>query len=534
MDSYREHPSDFDVPESSEVSASEDVAAAIGTDERRMHVRAYNYWVSLLEGRDFPSIEDLEPSDVTDFAANSVLLDFTCGRDNPAIPYIGAGIREECGLSDDTQSIADVPSRSLLSRLTDHYLQIIANRAPIGFEAEYANQREETICYRGILMPFSSDGDTIDFIYGVINWKHVGHAHAAEPQDAEMADVPKVGFDDALAHEEQAFDAEPPVGPSEAEVDEPFELAEPAVEEPLEPDEEPFELTEAGAHEPGEERAAEPSEVIDSAFEASLDLTDTYVDEPLELTEALSSDPRPELEVEAEETIEIAGVAEGSEVPPAHFSWEDGPLADVDAGELPHIELDEDAGLADRLWAARETADAVKSGEGRTRTALYRALSLAYDFALSAQENPEEYAELLDESGVKAQARAPMTPIVKLVFGIDYDRGRLTEFAAALSYALRQDLASGGFQDLIEKQPGGLKALVAAERQARRPEPKPDTKGEVARARLRSVPPISLADVPAEEEFAVVVTRRGPDGQHQPVAIIDDEALIERAIRGAA
>jgi hypothetical protein len=27
--------------------------------------------------------------------------------------------------------------------------------------------------YRGILMPFSSDGDTIDFIYGVINWKEV-------------------------------------------------------------------------------------------------------------------------------------------------------------------------------------------------------------------------------------------------------------------------------------------------------------------------------------------------------------------------
>jgi hypothetical protein len=164
MDSYREHPSDFDLPSSAEVAASDDVAAAIGTDERRMHVRAYNHWVSLLDGREFPSIEDLEPADVQDFAAHSVLLDFTCGRDNPAIPYIGAAIRDECGLEDDTRTIADVPSRSLLSRLTDHYLQIIANRAPIGFEAEFANQRDDTICYRGILMPFSSDGDTIDFI----------------------------------------------------------------------------------------------------------------------------------------------------------------------------------------------------------------------------------------------------------------------------------------------------------------------------------------------------------------------------------
>jgi len=231
-------------------------------------------------------------------------------------------------------------------------------------------------------------------------------------------------------------------------------------------------------------------------------------------------------------------------MPEAHIPWEDGPLSDeadaeaesgADADEeIAEIEVGEDAGLADRLWAARETAEAVKTGEGRTRVALYRALSLAYDFAIAAQANADDYAELLEESGVKAQARAPMTPIVKLVFGIDYDKARLTEFAAALSYAQRQQIATGGFQSFIEQQSGGLKALVAAERAARRPEPKTDTKGEIARAKLRSASPISLAEVPAGEEFAVVITRRGVDGTHEPVAIIDDEALVERAIRRAA
>jgi hypothetical protein len=127
-----------------------------------------------------------------------------------------------------------------------------------------------------------------------------------------------------------------------------------------------------------------------------------------------------------------------------------------------------------------------------------------------------------------------MTAVAKLVFGVDYDKARLTEFAAALSYALRQEIALGGFQDFIEKQPGGLKALVAAERQARRPEPKPDVKGEAARARLRAATPITLAEVPSHDEFAVVVTRRGADGRHEPVAIVEDEALVERAIRRVA
>src|SRR5687768_12015843 len=111
MDSHADYPSEFDVSPSTEVSAPQDVAAAIGTDERRMHVRAYNHWVSLLEGRDFPSIEDLEHQNLADFSANSVLLDFTCGKDNPAVPYIGTAIRDECGLDDDTRSISEVPSR---------------------------------------------------------------------------------------------------------------------------------------------------------------------------------------------------------------------------------------------------------------------------------------------------------------------------------------------------------------------------------------------------------------------------------------
>src|SRR5690242_10950591 len=104
MDGFRDYPSEFEPADAVETNASHDVAAAIGTDERRMHVRAYNYWVSLLDGRDFPSIEDLDSADVEDFASNSVLLDFTCGRDNPAIPYIGGEIREECGLDDDART----------------------------------------------------------------------------------------------------------------------------------------------------------------------------------------------------------------------------------------------------------------------------------------------------------------------------------------------------------------------------------------------------------------------------------------------
>jgi hypothetical protein len=443
MDSYRDVPSEFEPVDASETEEASGAApvAEIGTDERRMHVRAYNYWVSLLGGRDFPSIEDLEPGDLSDFAPHSVLLDFTGGGEDPATPYVGAAIRAECDLSDDVRTIADVPSRSLLSRLTDHYMQIIANRAPVGFEAEFENQRGTSIRYRGILMPFSSDGDTIDFIYGVINWKKLDG--------------------------DQAADRAAPA---------------PAVE------------AEAVAGEAG---------------------TPQDDDMALELTEPLTEAAMPS-------AIEQA-VGDGRSA-----KNEFAPRID-----LPGVELDENAGLADRLWAARESADALKAVEARSREALYRALSQAYDFALASLAEPEDYAQLLEESGMKAQARAPMTPVVKLVFGIDYDKARLTEYAAALSNAERQGIELGGFLAFIQAQAGGLKALVSAERQARRPGRKPDTKTQKARELLRSAPSVQLEDIVSDEEFALVLTRRTTGGAHEAVAVIDDPALVERAIRRA-
>ena len=198
-----------------------DVMFDLGGDERRMHVRAYNHWVSLLKDRPYPSIADLEPETITDFGPHSVLLDFSHGMGDPKIAYLGRALREECGLEGPIATIADVPSRSLLSRLTDHYLQIIANRAPIGFEAEFVSSRGRTTLYRGILMPFASGGVSIDFIYGVINWKELADADLQATLSAELnaavhatpygagaaqvwADGPSGGFDVMPAEPEPA------------------------------------------------------------------------------------------------------------------------------------------------------------------------------------------------------------------------------------------------------------------------------------------------------------------------------------------
>src|SRR5205085_5029796 len=98
MDSLRAFDDDTSYGPASEEDAALERPPEIGVDERRMHVRAYNYWVSLLDGRPYPSIQDVDPQTIGDFGPHSVLLDFSRNPEDPELAFLGRALRVECGL----------------------------------------------------------------------------------------------------------------------------------------------------------------------------------------------------------------------------------------------------------------------------------------------------------------------------------------------------------------------------------------------------------------------------------------------------
>lgn len=429
--------------------------------ERRMNVRAYNYWASLLDGRSFPSVVDLEPDRIETFRDNSILLDFSRDPERPAMRYVGRLLRDECGLRPGETRPDHIPGRSMLSRLTDHYLEIIANRAPIGFEAEFANLRGNQTLYRGILLPLSDDGETINFIYGVISWKEA----LSEAESAELL----LELDNAVA-----------------------------------PEEAPLELL-ADDMVAGDDRVTAGNDVDRDDDDMLLDLAESAIltpgtgdASPLELVDALEP---------ADETMALA----------------------------PYLNGD----LAEDLDTARAAADRVNAVDSRSRAALYEALDAAYRFYHSAKAAPEAYERLLREREMTMQDRAPFTPVVKLVFGADYDKTRLTEYAAAMSHAEREAVGVGHLRDYIERFEGGLKGLVKAERAFRakaRGNQRVDTAGQIeaslaARPALVRVPLVVKSQAP----FVLLLARTGEAGTLEVIDMIDsDDKLIASALRKAA
>ncbi|MGZ3267798.1 MAG: PAS domain-containing protein [Croceibacterium sp.] len=534
---------------------------SIGQDERRMQVRAYNHWASLLEDRNFPAIDHLEPDNLPDFGPYSVLLDFTGDIENPGITYLGGELAKECDIStSDLKTLADVPSRSLLSRITDHYMQILANQAPIGFEAEFVNQRGSTILYRGILLPFSTDDEAIDFIYGVINWKELADQHTS---------------DELLLQVDQALESRPEGLPKRLDDTPLTDWADgPGATVANDIDDAPFELSEEEAIdlEMIEEddlpvSYAEGLPTFSGRAEDYLD--DEDIDDEADEDDEDNGLPRPKFgslmsigggravtthDVDETDDVELTGFAEDDDVivasDAADFEYADDAVMELDGFEI----ADEEAGpvggaiafgsldpaemeLGDWLAAAREMAAQARNSEDRTRNALYEAIGRAYDFSLAAADNPADFDELVTDSGLSVQDRAPMTPVVKLVFGADYDKTRLTEYAAALSHAHRIELPRGSLSDYLRGAEGGLKGVVRAERQLRRAEsgkadPAADSR-ELLAAKLRDMPAITLADIePYGSEFALVMIRRSDSGEVVILGEVPEDAtLVEKAAK---
>lgn len=416
----------------------------IGQDERRMQVRAYNFWASLLDQGQFPRVQSLLDGHMPHFADHSVLLHFDNGIEDPAIPFLGQVLADECEAEGPLRRLSDIPGRSLLSRITDHYLQIIANQAPIGFEAEFVNQRGKTILYRGILLPFSTDNETIDYLYGVINWK-------------ELADQQTT--DALLLEVDQALDQR-------------------------------------------------PSSATLAPRRASAVPLGGWADGP-------DADSQP---------LDLAEI--GAEIIPDDAAV---------PGEAYRLADPEPACLADWLASARDLAHIAHASEDRTRGALYAAIGRAWDFALAAEEAPDDYAEMLADAGLTMQARAPLTPLVKLVFGADYDKTRIAEYTTALTHAQRLGLGIGELGAYLASAPGGLKGVVALERKLRREEtgktaPKPRAPLIEGLRALDHKPLYALE--PEGAEFALVMVRRLADGSAVLLGeIADDQLMLERAAR---
>jgi hypothetical protein len=366
----------------------------IGDEERGRHSAVYDYWLGIRGDREFPSIRDLDPLQISDAGPCSILLELIGGGEDAEIRHIGETLKADVTV----ERIVDAPRQSLLSCIAGKLAIVAISRDALAFEDEYKTGAGTTRC-RVTLLPFSSTGPWVDFVYGFVT---------ADSAPAEAEEVVETVADEV--------EPPPEAVAEEAEV----------APEPPEPEPEPAPT------------AAEPTKGAAKSFDPFAGVKGFFgnvVNLEVEPTEAVA-DNEPAVETEA--PIEEEPVAEQA------------PETVPQPSENP---------MQSRLAEVRAKADEARIAKLQSEAALHQGLSAAYDFALDAEDSAEEYLKLVEAKGVKIQLRSPMAPVVRLAFDGLCDELTIAELEGVMAWALKMNLPRGSLAERIQSE-GGIAAIL--------------------------------------------------------------------------
>jgi hypothetical protein len=453
------------------LSAFEDIAAA----ERRKHATVFNYWLSIRGDRHFPPIRDLDPLEISDAGPISVLLELIGGGEDADIRHLGQAIK--AGIK--VERISEAPKPSLLACIAKQLPLISNSRQALAFEDEFSADGASTRCWV-TLLPFSSTGTYVDYVYGLVT---LAEDAKAEPASEPVEEASEAAEEPAEAVEETVEPEEAVEEPAEtASADEVLEEA-PAPEEAAEVPPEPLEEEEVQAQAQAVEELAETThEAVEAALEPDEEI---FEEAPAEIEAPAAGERRPGFS-KLLDTIASVGGFYGNVVQmdpklPSQAAEDTEEVGQIEAAEdvemVDQIEQVEQADQVEqveqveernrvpegfmqtRLSEVRSKADEARAAKLRANAALYEGLSAAYDFALDAEENAEDYLKLVEAQGLKIQLRSPMKPVVKLAFDGMCDEATISQLEAVLAWALKNDLPRGSLAERIEAE-GGLGPIL--------------------------------------------------------------------------
>jgi hypothetical protein len=501
------------------LSSLESMAAA----ERRKHASIFNYWLSIRGDRQFPPIRDLDPLEISDAGPWSVLLELIGPGENAVIRHLGQDIKlgidaETIARAPNPSLLSCIHAKlptvaatmqalafedsfetdggtvrcwvtllpfSASGTWIDYVYGFVSLDAGKGAQAaDVAQPAEELESFQVPLGPLDEDPEYLDV--GVAPADPAPEAVGPEPepesqlesleQEAESEVEPdpepevEAVVEEALEPEpeplsEPISEPEPDPEPEAALDPEPLEL-EPEPEAALEPEPlglepepeaapepEPLEL------EPVPEAALEPEPELEPLRELDDSGLPAKAGFSAKLIESVSGFYGRVVHAAPSDPVESPVPALDEFVPEEAGDPVEAPVAEEATQFVPEPTCNAEGTLQSKLTEVRAMAEDARQAQLRAQLAIVAGLSAAYDFALDAEGEPEEYLRLVEGQGLKIQLRAPMKPVVKLAFAETCDDATIAQLEAVLAWALKQDLPRGTLAERIEAE-GGIGSIL--------------------------------------------------------------------------
>ncbi len=137
--------------------------------DRRMVLQMLAYWREMRGDGAFPSFEDFDPRAIPEIWVNVFVLDLEGFPNDPLFRLAGDAFAAKTGSPLRNIRISQVPENTLAERSVSYYREVIARGVPISRGGEFNKSDGTKVLYRGVILPMSDDGVTINGLLGAAN-----------------------------------------------------------------------------------------------------------------------------------------------------------------------------------------------------------------------------------------------------------------------------------------------------------------------------------------------------------------------------
>lgn len=132
---------------------------------------ALAYWDGKRAGRAMPSRRDIRPIEIPHVAANIVLIDVLHDPLDFRYAYIGEAVIARIELDYTGMRFTDIPHQRAGSRVWRAGVRLVREAMPFYSDIPYVGPDAFVEAYQDLYMPVSDDGETVDMIFGVIEFE---------------------------------------------------------------------------------------------------------------------------------------------------------------------------------------------------------------------------------------------------------------------------------------------------------------------------------------------------------------------------
>jgi len=164
---------------------------------RRLGLSWLKYWEGRRDLRLFPLFADVNLDEIPEFAPYMFTLALGTGPDGPSLQFVGRELESDCGRDVTNEKLSSLPPQGLLARVIRQHGKVTADQEPVTVSDKFSNKQGHEILYRAVMLPFSSLGNEIDYIVGVVTWTAILSGAAQEESDEAANGGSTVATEDA-------------------------------------------------------------------------------------------------------------------------------------------------------------------------------------------------------------------------------------------------------------------------------------------------------------------------------------------------